>query len=444
MSLPASTSYTIATLISSTLTLILATKWTLDAACVIARRAKVHETIVALLLSGIAWEQLVIIIFSLLQHRPDLILGISVGTCLLNNTLLFGVHLVLLPRRSLRSFSTSSINYTLLQSIFCIPIAILLGVTFDVYPPLFKSRWSRYMKRAAHINGVLLVVVFVAYLAFAALALYKGHLQHPEDPDSDDDASSASSSDADAESGEVEETRSAHSERSAASFVPAGLLAQASGAHTTITTPLLSRLRNQPRSTSSFHFFVLIASLALIISGGMLIPHSAIHLACNIHLRLPLLALTLLPALVSLPSRIWNLVNAQQPNLDGLLVEISSKNIFLLTFGVGLSLLAGVTHDVSPSHSSSFSSDPATLLLDLSVSNDQYADLSNNLAPISGPLEAQDLLLLSLSSLALLLFASLSSLALLILAGTKTHRIVGLAFALTWIMWTAAQWTVWR
>lgn len=393
-----------------------------------------------------------VIVSASLQHRPDQVLALSIGTCLLNNTLLLGLSLLFLPRRSLRSFAPSSINYALLSSIFCIPISILLAVTFDVYPPLFKSRWSRYLKSVSRISGIILLLSFGLYLALAALALWKGHLQHPDDSDSDsDDASSASSSSDQSEreggarrgaTGAAAETHSTHSEVSATSFVPAGLLEQASGLQANLTTPLISRLRSQSRTKLSHHLTILLTSLLLLLFAGASLPHSTARLAQELHIGDTRLVLTLLCALLVLPPKLWALLNSSAANLDGLLVEISSKNIFFLTLGVGLSFITGAAYPTPQAHIEHLPLD--------NVSGSTFTTTATKLVftpsvPVwqDEPIKAQDLLLLSLSSLLLLLLSSLNAHPLLLLVRSTSHRLLGFVFLLLWIVWAVPTFFVW-
>lgn len=156
------------------------------------------------------------------------------------------------------------------------------------------------------------------------------------------------------------------------------------------------------------------------------------------------LVLTLISALLVLPPKLWALLNRSAANLDGLLVEISSKNSFFLTLGVGLSFITGAAHPTPQAHIEHLPLD--------NVSGSTFTTTATKLAftpsvptwrdePI--PIKAQDLLLLSLSSLLLLLLSSLNAHPLLLLVRSTSHRVLGFAFSLLWIVWAIATCFVW-
>jgi hypothetical protein len=150
----------------------------IDHTIIVARRAKVNQTLITLLTAGAEWEELAVVIAALAQRKPSLALGNVIGSCISNILGAFSLGLLF---NSFPEFDKSARVYALVQLV--ITTFVAAGLATDGAVKLGK------------IGGSILVVSFAIYVFAITWSIYKGIVDPPEaSDDSDEDTSTAASS----------------------------------------------------------------------------------------------------------------------------------------------------------------------------------------------------------------------------------------------------------
>ncbi|KAK0271329.1 hypothetical protein LTR91_019665 [Friedmanniomyces endolithicus] len=148
----------------------------IDHTAIVAKRIGVPQTLIALLTAGAEWEELAVVVFSVLHHRPSLALGNIVGSTISNILGAFSLGLLFHSQNDGPvNFDRSSKFYTALQLVVTILIAAMLrfGKSFD-----------------RKLAGASLISLFALYVASVLWAISTGTLAAPEMSDDGDSSDS--------------------------------------------------------------------------------------------------------------------------------------------------------------------------------------------------------------------------------------------------------------
>ncbi|KAK1061302.1 hypothetical protein LTR74_011186 [Friedmanniomyces endolithicus] len=148
----------------------------IDHTAIVAKRIGVPQTLIALLTAGAEWEELAVVVFSVLHHRPSLALGNIVGSTISNILGAFSLGLLFHSQNDGPvNFDRSSKLYTALQLAVTILIAAML---------LFGQSFDRKLA------GACLISLFALYVASVLWAIRMGTLAAPEMSDDGDSSDS--------------------------------------------------------------------------------------------------------------------------------------------------------------------------------------------------------------------------------------------------------------
>lgn len=282
-----------------------------DHTAIIARRLTISQTLVALLTAGAEWEELAVVIASLVQHRSSLAVGNVVGSAISNILGAFSLGLLLFPP-GVTTFDTSSKIYS----------ALLLLVTSAIFG-LSLARWLGKMV------GAMLVVAFVVYLASVSWWIYKGILTLPEDLDSDSDSDSSDNED---------------------EAVPTNDALTPQSPHPTESSPLIASPHTPqgPESTQNskanrslpYHILQLLLGFLSLSLSGYILSHAAASLCDVLHLSGTVLGLTVLSFATTLPEKFVAVLSGARGHAGILVANTAGSNVFLLTLCLGIILLA--------------------------------------------------------------------------------------------------------
>lgn len=268
----------------------------IDHTALVARRLEVNETLIALLTAGAEWEELVVVIAALAQHRPSLALGNIVGSCISNILGAFSLGLLFRP---IPEFDHSARVYSLVQ----------LACTTAVVISLTTAGPAKMGK----VGGGVLVAAFVIYIVFIAYGIYRGVVNPPEAEQSDDDDSSSEASDA--------------------------------AARLISDSPIEGRGHERNGTTThrarhlGYHISqIMVGFLALSLSGYVL-SHSSVTLASLLGVSESIVGLTILSFATTLPEKFVSFVSGSRGHSGILVAATAGGNIFLITLCTGVVLL---------------------------------------------------------------------------------------------------------
>ncbi|EXJ54070.1 hypothetical protein A1O7_09407 [Cladophialophora yegresii CBS 114405] len=296
--------FPLSTFLLSIYTLSTATDVFIASTAHLAHRLHVSETLISLLTAGAEWEELAVVIAAIAQGRPKLALGNVLGSCVANILGAFSLG-VLAQRETIVTYDVSARLYAVIMFGLTTGVAVLWG----------------FGRLEGHVYGAVLVVVFVLYMVGIGWSIYCGVLAAPQGSDAESDA------DADASSTSEEES------------APGGDEAQHDVAHPDETTPLTTFRWRKPPSILSYLVKLVVAFVALSLSGYVL-SHSSKSLAAAFHLSDTVFGATLLALGTTLPEKFVAVVSGYRGHPGIMVANTVGSNIFLLTLCLGMTILS--------------------------------------------------------------------------------------------------------
>lgn len=284
-----------------------------QSATTLARRLKLPEVLVAILIAGAEWEELAVVLLSLAQKRPALAVGNIIGSSIANIFGAFALGLV---------FSTGSWEgFDGTSKTAC---AGLLGLTSVV--ALFALAdiiWNRLV-------AGLLLLAFGFYVAFVLWKLWRGMFYTGQHEDAEDIESGAAAHEHLDDSSSIAPSSSSSS---AGSSTTSGHAA-ANESTPLFPKPTASRLK-RIRHTLVPILQVLGGFAALTISGFIL-SHTSAQLAAAFDMSDSAFGATVLSLATTLPEKFVAVTSSVQGHTGLLVADAVGSNVFLLTLCLGI------------------------------------------------------------------------------------------------------------
>lgn len=275
-----------------------------DNTALLAKRLGISEVLIALLTAGAEWEELVVVIASLIRDRPGLAIGNVVGSTISN--ILGAFSIGLLFQRGVIEFDRSSKLYT--GILFVVTTVISLFALFD---------------RLGREAGGVLVVAFMAYVGLIGWSVYRGVLVAPEDSDSDCGPDSDSSSN----SQDYEDIRDPGNEE--APLGDGGI---------NDSSPLMAPRRKAKSIIGPL--IKLLFGLVVLSLSGYILSHTSSTLAEAFGILDSVFGVTILSFATTLPEKFVAVFSGSKGHSGILVANTVGSNIFLLTLCLGVILLA--------------------------------------------------------------------------------------------------------
>lgn len=293
----------------------------LDNTAILAKRTGIPEGLIALLTAGAEWEELAVVLFSMIRGRESLALGNVVGSAISNILGAFSLGLLLSSTaEDSHTFDANSRRYTVLQLGITILASILLGLQQHSY---------------LRAKGIGLFILFVVYVGSIFWAIRKGLITGPELSDSDSDRESTSDSD--------EEDHCAST------------LAQTTGAYGTFhdesrQPEQTSRSTSEARPLRSnrtalfpkvahhsllYHILHLLFGFLSVLISAYVLTHAAITLVDQLGLSDEVFGIVILSIATTLPEKLIATVSSLRGQTDITVANTAGSNIFLLTLCLG-------------------------------------------------------------------------------------------------------------
>ncbi|KFY41244.1 hypothetical protein V494_03117 [Pseudogymnoascus sp. VKM F-4513 (FW-928)] len=273
----------------------------IDHTAIVATRLGVSQTLIALLTAGAEWEELAVVVASILQKRSSLAIGNVVGSSISNILGAFSLGLLFYPGRMVfdRSAKLYAAILFLITTIFTV-VALTTGL--------------------GRVVGWLFIAAFAVYLVSISYGIYKGVLDDPELSDSDSD------SDSDDDGG-------VHGIDSEAQHLPAE------------NSPLLPNgaTGDRPAHKHSllYHSVQLIIGFVALSISGYVLSHTAASIADEFGLSNTVLGVTVLSFATTLPEKFVAVIGGARGHGGIVAASTAGSNIFLLTLCLGITLVAG-------------------------------------------------------------------------------------------------------
>jgi Ca2+/Na+ antiporter len=295
--------YNISTFIAGLFLLEYSADTFIDHTAILSARLGIPSVLIALVTAGAEWEELVVVVAALIQHRPSLALGNVIGSTISNVLGAFSIGVLF--QAGVTTFDRSSKIYT--------------GILFVVTTVVCALGLFRLLGKVA---GGILIASFVVYIGLVCWSIYRGVLAAPEDSDSDAD------SDADSEHG-------------GEATGPAAAVA-VNAEESDESSPLLPT-PNKPQRSIRYHVAKLFVGFLALSLSGYILSHSSSTLASAFGLSESVFGATLLSLATTLPEKFVAVMSGSRGQSGILVANTVGSNIFLLTLCLGIVLLG--THD---------------------------------------------------------------------------------------------------
>lgn len=290
-------------------------------ATALAKRLHLPEILVAILIAGAEWEELAVVILSLVQHRPALAVGNIIGSSVANIFGAFALGLVF-STGSWEGFDSSS--KTACLGLLALTSIVSLFALADIL-------WNRVM-------AGLLLVTFGCYVFFVLWAIWRAMFYTGHQEPADDIESGAAAHD------HLDDTSSVHSASSSSSSASSSNHGSHANGHNGSTaaneyTPLFpkptaSRLKRF-RHTLGPILKLLCGFVALTIAGFIL-SHTSAHLAAAFELSDSAFGATILSLATTLPEKFLAVMSSTRGHTGLLVADAVGSNVFLLTLCLGI------------------------------------------------------------------------------------------------------------
>ncbi|KAK3644789.1 hypothetical protein LTR56_009454 [Elasticomyces elasticus] len=321
-----------------------------DHTAIVAKRTGVPQTLIALLTAGAEWEELAVVVFCIVRHRPSLALGNIIGSAISNILGAFSLGLIFFGQQDgSTSFDRTAKLYTVLQLAITVLASCLV---------LFGQTSKQKL------TGALLVAVFAVYVISVLLAIRFGYSAAAK---TSYDRSSNASEAGDETTGGAEAndispfgraygTFNSRDEATAnlsverppkftgnplrpSSFSPSPrsgsldgdrrLSSQVASQHA--AEPLLSGSSGSSMSDLSF--------VALTLSAFVL-SHASSTLATELGLSDVLFGIVILSIATTLPEKLVSIISGARGHSGILVASAAGSNIFLLTLCMGVVMVS--------------------------------------------------------------------------------------------------------
>lgn len=294
-------------------------------ATTLAKRLRLPEVLVAILIAGAEWEELAVVLLSLAQRRPALAVGNVIGSCVANILGAFALGLVFSGTSRWEGFDRSS-------KLACVALLVLTSIV-SLFA-LADILWNRVVAGLllASFVGYVLAVLWTIWRAM----FYTEQNEEVEDVESGaaahdhlDDASSTSSSSSSSSDGHA--ATNGHHHEDADESTPL------------FGKPSTSKLKRFRHTLSPF--LKLVCGFVALTISGFILSHTSAHLAASFNMSDSAFGATILSLATTLPEKFLAVMSSTQGHTGLLVADAVGSNVFLLTLCLGISAWSTASND---------------------------------------------------------------------------------------------------
>ncbi|KAK5713803.1 hypothetical protein LTR17_017487 [Elasticomyces elasticus] len=321
-----------------------------DHTAIVAKRTGVPQTLIALLTAGAECEELAVVVFCIIRHRPSLGLGNIVGSAISNILGAFSLGLLFLRSQDgPTSFDRSAKLYTVLQ----------LAVTVLASCLLLFGQNSKHK-----LTGALLVAVFAVYVISVLLAIrfgYSAAVKTSYDRSSnaseagDETTGGAEASDS-SPFGRAYGTFTSRDEATAnlsvgrppkftgnplrpSSFSPSPRSGSPDGDRR-LSSQIASQRAAEPLLSGSSRSSLSDMSFFAMTLSAFVLSHASSTLATELGLTDVLFGIVILSIATTLPEKLVSIISGARGHSGILVASAAGSNIFLLTLCMGILMVS--------------------------------------------------------------------------------------------------------
>ncbi|SNX84655.1 uncharacterized protein MEPE_03364 [Melanopsichium pennsylvanicum] len=297
--------------------------------CQLSTRLGISPTLIALLTSGAEWEELVVVVASLLHGASNLAIANVVGSAISNILGAFSLGILFAPNAV--KFDDSSKRFAIIQA--GITTVVLLLIAAVQYQHADDDARLSSKRLFENVVGISLIVIFILYFVGLTWAISRGMLSAPQVSDTGSSSSSNSSDDSatqadrSAVNSDAASTTTLGNENQTSSYIPPRRTPGAAGRrgqNRTATsaaierTPLLlgsatssnlaTRLARRRRRAILRSLQKLVVTFLILSLAGYLLSHSILEIAATVNLSDTVLGLTVLSFATTIPEKLLSVV----------------------------------------------------------------------------------------------------------------------------------------
>ncbi|KAK5683918.1 hypothetical protein LTS10_003781 [Elasticomyces elasticus] len=345
-----------------------------DHTAIVAKRTGVPQTLIALLTAGAEWEELAVVVFCTIRHRPSLALGNIVGSAISNILGAFSLGLIFFGQQDgSTSFDRTAKLYTVLQ----------LAITVLASCLLLFGQNSKQM-----LTGALLVAVFAVYVISVLLAIRFGYSAavKPSHDRSSNTSEAGDETTGGAEASDISPFGQAYGTFTSCDQATANLGVERPPKFTgnplrpssfspsprsgsldsdrRLSSQIASRRAAQPllpgssgssmsdlsEHSLSYHVACLVAGFIALTLSAFVLSHASSTLATELGLSDVLFGIVILSIATTLPEKLVSVISGARGHAGILVASAAGSNIFLLTLCMGsvmISVNGDLQHPVS-------------------------------------------------------------------------------------------------
>ncbi|KAI3400613.1 hypothetical protein diail_2325 [Diaporthe ilicicola] len=308
-------------------------------ATTLARRLRLPEFLVAILIAGAEWEELAVVTLSLAQERPALAVGNVIGSSVANILGAFALGLVF-STGEWEGFDRTSKLAT--RGLLALTTVVSLFALADIV-------WNR-------IVAGMLLATFVAYICLVLWTIWLAMFyteEHEERLGDDvesgaaahDDASSSSSSSSSSSGGIRHHFLDRHRQ-----FVDRHLLHLRRGEEEPNETTTLLGIPAPGYTPSKFQHALapalqLVGGFGALTVSGFLLSRTSTHLASTLSMSDGAFGATFLSLATTLPEKFLAVMSSSSGHTGLLVADAVGSNVFLLTLCLGIAAWSIAAHD---------------------------------------------------------------------------------------------------
>ncbi|KAJ0109616.1 hypothetical protein J7T55_014178 [Diaporthe amygdali] len=305
-----------------------------NSATTLAKRLRLPEVLVAILIAGAEWEELAVVSLSIAQERPALAVGNVIGSSVANILGAFALGL-LCSTGEWDSFDRTSKMAT--RGLLALTSVVALFALADIV-------WNR-------IVASLLLVAFVGYLFLVLWTIWQAMFYTEEHERDDVESGAAAHDDASSSSSSSSSSNNSHRHHFLdrhRHFVDRHFLRRHADEPNETTT--LLGVPAPGYSPKQFHHTLapalqVLGGFAALTLSGFILSRSSTRLASAINMSDSAFGATFLSLATTLPEKFLAVMSSSKGHTGLLVADAVGSNVFLLTLCLGIAAWSIASHD---------------------------------------------------------------------------------------------------
>lgn len=295
----------------------------ISSATTLAKRLRLPEVLVAILIAGAEWEELAVVLLSLAQKRPALAVGNIIGSCIANVLGAFALGLVFSGAGTWEGFDQTA-------KLACVGLLALTSVV-SLFA-LADILWNRVV-------AGLLLAAFVGYVLVVLWTIWRAMFYTEPNEETEDIESGAAAHD------QLDDATSNSSLSSSSSGHATNGHHHEEADESTPLFPKPSASKLRRFHHTLFPMLKLLCGFVALTISGFILSHTSAHLASSFDMSDSAFGATILSLATSLPEKFMAVMSSTQGHTGLLVADAVGSNVFLLTLCLGIAAWSVASHN---------------------------------------------------------------------------------------------------